>query len=436
MRVWASLQGARDSGHVDPQNFHGGCWLVLLREALPSSTRTLESVPFGGVKQEPALMGIEVCRDVQRELLGPWQAAKPEAGRKLHYGAVLHALVQHSRAVFGEEWPELLIITCISACERQDLLALQQGAKYVVGVLCTETHWACCFAQKGCPQVLLADSLEEPGILEAARAFLLHLADRWPEQYHIEAMPVLRQSDDWSCGHRVVLTSAAVMNAWVEEEEWPVRVAMSTCTNAKIQAYCERGHAEGHGQTPAPSKAASIPTPSRSLPTPSPAAFSMPIKNEVVVPASSSPPTPSPAAVSKHIKQEVVVLKPIKKEVVVPASSSLPTPSPGALSEHIKNEAVVQAPIKKEVVVQQAPEPTTPKAKKPKVSPPLLDDDREALHAKQPPPKRRKLTEAQKRQEWRDAGLELAKKKRHPIPFRVFEAAPGDEGRLDFWPLA
>ena len=152
------------------------------------------------VKSEPAaprrvVMGMETCEDLQRELLRPWKSAVPEEGAKLHYGAVLHALVQHATESFGPTWPNDLIILCTSACERQDLLTLQRGAKRLVGVLCTETH---CFAQKGCPQVLLADGLEEAGILEAARAFLLHLADRWPGQYNIEVMPQLRQNDGWS----------------------------------------------------------------------------------------------------------------------------------------------------------------------------------------------------------------------------------------------
>ena len=335
------------------------------------------------MKSEPAaprrvVMGMETCEDLQRELLRPWKAAVPEEGAKLHYGAVLHALVQHATASFGPTWPNDVIILCSSACERQDLLTLQRGAKRLVGVLCTETHWACCFAQKGCPQVLLADGLEEAGILEAARAFLLHLADRWPGEYNIEVMPQLRQNDGWSCGHRVVLTSEAVMKAWVEEEEWPVRVAMSTCTAANIQAYCKRRP---------------IATPSRapSMPTPSPAAASKPVKSEVVVPASSSPPAPSPAAASK----------PVKSEVVVPASSSPPAPSPAAASK----------PVKSEVDSVQEPEPTTPKAKKHKSSHVLPDDEQEAVHAKQPPPKRRKLTEAQKRQAWRQEGLQLCQQK-------------------------
>ena len=153
---------------------------------------------------------------------------------------------------------------------------------------------------------------------------------------------------------------------------------MSTCTAANIQAYCKRRP---------------IATPSRapSMPTPSPAAASNPVKSEVVVPASSSPPAPSPAAASK----------PVKSEVVVPASSSPPAPSPAAASK----------PVKSEVDSVQEPEPTTPKAKKHKSSHVLRDDEQEAVHAKQPPPKRRKLTEAQKRQAWRQEGLQLCQQK-------------------------
>ena len=140
------------------------------------------------VKEEPSP---ETCRGIETSLLQPWPYSPPRPGEQMHWGAVLHGLVQGAATAFGVSWPRHVVILCTSAAETLDLLQLQVSASW-----CAPTSTGQWHSQNG-------DGLKEPGVQREMEAFMQHLTQRWPGPFSLKEGPCLPQQDSWSCGHRV-----------------------------------------------------------------------------------------------------------------------------------------------------------------------------------------------------------------------------------------
>ncbi|CAE7783785.1 KIN14F [Symbiodinium sp. CCMP2592] len=334
-----------------------GMALPALQTAL--STVKTESAEPGPVKQELCqALDVETCESIEQSLLEPYPHDPPKLGVQLHWGSVLHGLVRQARDLHGKVWPREIVILCASNADSLELLSLQQSASVLIVVLSTSSHWAVCFGRRGQKEILLCDGLQDSGIVHECQAFLLHLSSHWPGSFEIKKVPGVPQKDAWSCGHRVLVNTAAFLQRHTRDE-WPPLIPLWTARDKALQELCE-GSASSGGTSGSSSKGSNG------------------LKRDHTGESDSSN-----AAAKASAKKPASAL------------SSTPAPSPASLSKPVKNEVDGQ-------------EPVTPRAKKLKTGQGQAELEAEAAN-KPPAPKRRKLSEAQKREGWRQEGLSICR---------------------------
>ena len=303
------------------------------------------------VKRDPDEgLSLETCRAIERSLLEPWPAAEPVHGERMHWGAVLHNLVRMAATAYGAEWPRHTAILCTSAADTMDLLQLQTSASVLVAVVCSSEHWAVALAKRGHSDVVILDGLKEAGVRQEAEAFLEHLAERWEGPFRLVDGACMPQKDSWSCGQRVLLSVRAFYERCQQEEAWPPHIPVWTCSDTALKKLCklELG----------------------------------PVKQEAKMPVQAAK---QPERASGEEKEPST---PQRK------SSKAEPPQGDADDED-------EAPLLKE---------PAPKRSKTQVAEAAGDGDDAAI-VKEPVHKRPRMTEAKKKQLWREQGLEMCRSK-------------------------
>ena len=178
-------------------------------------------------KQEPPVDGLgslsaETCCDFEADLLRPWPKQTALAHQQLHWGTILHGLVECAKNYCGQTWPESVILLSASAAQTAELVSLQANAELVLAVLSNNHHWALLALKKGCPKCLLLDALKDPEISLAADAFLVYMASHWLQRLELWQLDLPAQETDWECGQRVIVTADAILASVFEHREpWP-----------------------------------------------------------------------------------------------------------------------------------------------------------------------------------------------------------------------
>ena len=194
------------------------------------------------------------CKKVEDLLLSPYQAQPMAWGVRTNQGQIFHMWVAICFKFFGEQWPlHIALIDGMSEAHDERLI-LHPKAKLVCCLLHTDLHWACLFYQYGAPYAWISDGMTDSQIKDAAVAVLLqcsggHWFHRDPgvQVPSVAHMLVPKQTDDWSCGHRTMLSLVHVLQHYknhaslpdtIPEEEMDDDSIRTLIANARVNA-CE-----------------------------------------------------------------------------------------------------------------------------------------------------------------------------------------------------
>jgi hypothetical protein len=190
----------------------------LVRDLVRSCDGRVEVTMSPGPKEETQDFLTEMCQ----RLLDPYPYEDILYGKKMHWGCLLHHMVQAADERYGEAWPKHLVITCSSQLDTLDLVTLQQESELIACVVCDDTHWCLLLAHRHMRQAVLYDGLDNKQCWETAAAVVSHLEERTKREHVLVRGQCPRQRDAWSCGHRVL----AVLK-WILQDTpqlWPFAV--------------------------------------------------------------------------------------------------------------------------------------------------------------------------------------------------------------------
>ena len=161
--------------------------------------------------------------DIEASLLQPYPKLAPSLGSKLHVGTLLHGLVELLRDAFGCDWPQHCIAMIASTAESTLQLRFQQEARHLLAILATDSHWAMVAGRRGEGQLLLFDSRPSQLMDDTAVAAVSHLQTQgFCDDASLMRVHVPRQTDDWSCGHRLLAAARCVIGAVQRPDcDWP-----------------------------------------------------------------------------------------------------------------------------------------------------------------------------------------------------------------------
>ncbi|CAK9026036.1 Myeloid leukemia factor, partial [Durusdinium trenchii] len=140
--------------------------------------------------------------------------------------AVMWGIVGELKRHFGSTWPEEAVVLDFSQTERLDLVSLQGCPKLIVVLLYTADHQALMVIRACEWEALLLDGkwdsdLERAadrackGVMKAYRRMYPKL-DLYMRTMLPSGLPA--QQDNWSCGHRMVLLLAALLDDGLADE--------------------------------------------------------------------------------------------------------------------------------------------------------------------------------------------------------------------------
>ena len=187
-------------------------------------------------------LSVETCCDFEADLLRPWPKQTALAHQQLHWGTILHGLVECAKNYCGQTWPESVILLSASAAQTAELVSLQANAELVLAVLGNNHHWALLALKKGCPKCLLLDALKDPEISLAADAFLVYMASHWLQRLELWQLDLPAQETDWECGQRVIVTADAILASVFEHREpWPPALLPDLVGAEAVRQLCGMG---------------------------------------------------------------------------------------------------------------------------------------------------------------------------------------------------
>ena len=154
--------------------------------------------------------------DIEDSLLAPYPPPKCiQKNTMLSMAELLHGLVAIAKNEFGGCWPEHLAIIDCGSEQRNLRLLLHPRARFLVGLVYTEEHWAVLFMGRECRHAVLFDGLQCPVIQDSAAAFIEGCCKEWwPESGKPQLVLGVAepQTDNWSCGLRVMISTSLAMN--------------------------------------------------------------------------------------------------------------------------------------------------------------------------------------------------------------------------------
>ncbi|CAE7389123.1 unnamed protein product, partial [Symbiodinium microadriaticum] len=191
--------------------------------ALSACKREPEVSSLVKQESEPQAVDAGMTADIEASLLQPYPKLAPSLGSKLHVGTLLHGLVELLRDAFGCDWPQHCIAMIASTAESTLQLRFQQEARHLLAILATDSHWAMVAGRRGEGQLLLFDSRPSQLMDDTAVAAVSHLQTQgFCDDASLMRVHVPRQTDDWSCGHRLLAAARCVIGAVQRPDcDWP-----------------------------------------------------------------------------------------------------------------------------------------------------------------------------------------------------------------------
>ncbi|CAE7194092.1 abcB2 [Symbiodinium sp. CCMP2592] len=296
----------------------------LLQSLLQCFDEATEPVKGQKTEDDTPSLDLEVCADIETELLQPWPRQKLQQGSRLHWGTILHHMVDSAKQHFGQQWPQRLILVSASAAQTAEMVSLQAGAAYILCVVSNDDHWALLCLQKGSHKALLLDAQQQEEVKLLACAFLVYMTSHWQHNLELYSTDQELQRDQWSCGHRVILAADAVMRHCLDPAApWPPLLQEDDIGAAAVEELCRRGTRK----EPEPDMFQSPPRKSRrTQPTKSEASASepKPVKAEAsLVKTQAADKTPSTPPKSK--KPRIAETSPVHLKLAAPASPKVKT---------------------------------------------------------------------------------------------------------------
>ena len=183
-----------------------------------------------------------IAEDVQAQLLGNYPFSEVVLGR-LTCAQLLHGCVRIAAAAYGERWVAHIALILASVEERSNWLSLfPANVPLRAAIIQDETHWALLMVHKaeksGRHRAVLYDSLQKDSVVDASTALLMHwFGNALPPIY---VATVDAQSDDWTCGLRVLASFLGCLKCVLSSQSLPRVLPPLTCSLDRLQSLVQQ----------------------------------------------------------------------------------------------------------------------------------------------------------------------------------------------------
>ncbi len=157
---------------------------------------------------------------IEKMLIGVYHKERIQLHKPCHMGHLIFGLLEIFNRTFKNGlWNQHVCLVDIESTHAKTLVAMQQ-VDLIMGIVCSDHHWAFCLTSYQMCETLLFDGKKNPVIQEKAEAWHDNLPK--PESGDIDFMVAMvpPQSDDWSCGHRVLLGAWYALNCVANQGAW------------------------------------------------------------------------------------------------------------------------------------------------------------------------------------------------------------------------
>ena len=189
---------------------------------------------------------------VEDLLLSPYQAQPMAWGVRTNQGQIFHMWVAVCFKYFGEQWPLHIALIDGMSEAHDERLSLHPKAKLACCLLHTDLHWACCFYQYGAPYAWISDGMMDSQIKDAALAVMLQCSESYWFQSDpgvpipsVAHMLVPKQMDEWSCGHRTILSLVHVLQHYKNHTSLPDTIPEEEMDDDAIRALIANARVNG-----------------------------------------------------------------------------------------------------------------------------------------------------------------------------------------------
>lgn len=183
---------------------------------------------------------------IHRMLLESYLPVPVQPNQQCHIGHLLHGLVALVQKYKPEgRWSEDIMILDLADARKRKLFArIQRRCSVIFGILCSNAHWGLVVGYDDIDRVVLYDGQANEIIYQRACKWA---ADFFPPRFKLIVANVPRQTDDWSCGHRVLLAADLVMQSLflADNSGLPVSFPDDFADEAKIASLTSLVAAEG-----------------------------------------------------------------------------------------------------------------------------------------------------------------------------------------------
>lgn len=183
----------------------------------------LEKMPLVVVQtlQQHTLTASHFAEHMERIYLTPFPKQKIELNEHLHYGHLIHGLVAMCQMAFQQiEWTCCIAIVDASSSTSSDFYRQQKIADLMFVILSSPNHWAFLVLHNRTKRAVLYDGLGDNVCRTQAEKWLESLN----EGFTLHHGQVPKQEDDWSCGHRLLLTAKYIICVGFEKGDDVVQV--------------------------------------------------------------------------------------------------------------------------------------------------------------------------------------------------------------------
>ena len=191
--------------------------------------------------------------DLLHHMLEIYEFHEVRPKTRLSLPQVAHGLAFACQEIVGNLWTKKVVILNWSTLGRSALTSLFATAKIAVTILHSAKHWALLVLLRPQMEAVVYDSGRgsgsvRPGIQDAISNACQHFANEYSCEINPKYAVVPSQPDGWSCGHRVVLSFACVLetlldNSWLAlpakippecfEDEWIQNLCRVQCQLGK-----------------------------------------------------------------------------------------------------------------------------------------------------------------------------------------------------------
>ena len=221
--AWASFFAQTADGRAEPEDVI----MPNVKQEPRESGELPESVPVKKIKGEVVPGSVPVkkiktepsdaisARELE-SLLTRGSLCKAPGRERCDLAQVAHGLLAACKHWGQELWNKRFGVVNVGNEERGQLLRRQLHVQTCFGIVYSPSHWCLLVLHRppaSPPIAYLYDGLASAVCADSAQAFLCHAQNAgWTQSpLSLTLARVSRQPDDWSCGHRVIITANLVL---------------------------------------------------------------------------------------------------------------------------------------------------------------------------------------------------------------------------------